>query len=80
MQLFAGIMAGLVGVYLLVNGIFMLVSPRAWFRLPYWLSAIGSLRQEKHSGGWGAVKVRTGGAAIMVILAWVIYQTFFAHR
>ena len=76
----ARILEGLVGIYLLVNGIFMLVSPRAWFRLPYWLSAIGSLRQEKHSSGWGAVKVRAGGAAIMVILAWVIYQRFFLHR
>ncbi len=80
MQLFSRIAAGLVGIYLLVNGIFMLVSPRAWFRLPYWLSAIGSLRQEKHASGWGAVKVRSGGAAMIVVLAWLIYSVFFLQR
>ena len=80
MQLITRIFEGLVGIYLLVNGMFMLVSPRAWFRLPYWLSAIGSLREGKHSGGRGAVKVRAGGAAILVLLAWAIHQMFFLHR
>jgi hypothetical protein len=80
MQLLARIAEGLVGIYLLVNGIFMVVSPRAWFRLPYWLSAIGSLRQEKHASGWGAMKVRAGGAAMLVALAWMAYSVFFLHR
>jgi len=80
MQLLARIAEGLVGIYLLVNGIFMLVSPSAWFRLPYWLSAIGSLRQEKHASGWGAVKVRMGGASMLVALAWMAYSVFFLHR
>lgn len=38
-----------------VNAIYMLRSPSAWFRLPWWLRATGSLSQGRHTSGLGAL-------------------------
>ena len=65
---FAAIIVGL-GV---VNGVYMLVSPKAWFRLPAWLRTSGSLTEEKYSHGWGGVQVRLAGALILATIGWVV--------
>lgn len=58
---------------LLVNGFFMLISPRRWYRLPRWLPATGSLQESMYSAGWGAVQVRLVGATFIGVTAWVLY-------
>lgn len=65
----------LVGVVMAVNGACMMVSPRAWFRLPRWIRAQGSITEEQYgSGGW-ALLLRITGAAILATIAWVIYDS-----
>jgi hypothetical protein len=65
---------------LVINGAFMLASPRAWFELPDWLAATrGPLTREKYSSGWGAVQVRLTGAAFLGTVVWVIYDKFLSH-
>lgn len=63
-----------VGVVMFVNGLFMLTSPKAWFRLPWWIAAHGSLTEEKYGTGWGAIEVRVTGAVMVVAIVWVLYD------
>jgi len=65
---------------LLVNGAFMLVSPRAWFRLPDYLRFSGSLTEERYSSGWGGLQTRITGGLFVSGILWVIYHMLVAHR
>ncbi len=47
MRFFLIAVAIVVAVVFVINGAYMMISPRAWFRLPGWLGATGSLREEK---------------------------------
>lgn len=80
MLLFARFFAGLIGLLMLVNGIFMFISPRAWFRLPSWLRAQGSMTEEKYTSGWGAVQVRLAGIVTVGGLVWILYDMFLSRR
>jgi len=72
--------ASIVGVLMVVNAFFMLVSPRAWFRLPGWIRAQGSLAEQKYASGRGAVEVRLTGAVILAGIAWVLYDSVVKSR
>jgi hypothetical protein len=65
------------GLIVGVNALYMLISPRAWFRLPRWIRAEGSLTKENYSTGWGAIQVRLTGALTLALIGWVIYEFFF---
>lgn len=56
-----------------INAVFMLISPRAWFRLPAWLRAQGTLTEERYGVGWGAVQLRITGALMLGSIVWVAY-------
>ena len=64
----------IVEVVMTINAAFMLASPHAWFRLPGWLKAQGSLIENKHVSGWGAIQVRLTGALVLAAIAWVLYD------
>lgn len=64
----------IVVILMVVNASVMLVSPRAWFKLPSWLRAQGTLTEERYGGGWGAVQLRLGGAFILGSIIWIIYD------
>lgn len=64
---------------MVVNGLFMLVSPRAWYRLPSWFRASGGLSEEKCTQGWGAVQTRLVGATFLGLTAWVVYDFLSKH-
>lgn len=66
-----------VGFFVGVNGIYMLISPRAWFRLPPWILKAGPLTEKKHSTGLGAIQVRLTGALYLGFIGWVIYLSVF---
>ena len=73
----AGVCLGiLLMVYIAINAAFMLISPRAWFHLPAWLRATGSLTEERFSSGWGALQVRLAGAAFLAGISWVFHDIF----
>lgn len=63
------------GAVLFVNALFMLASPRAWFRLPSWIRAQGSLTEEKYASGWGGIQVRSAGAILLGFISWVLYHS-----
>ena len=63
------------GAVMFVNAIFMLVSPRTWFRLPSWIGVRGTLTEEKYSSGWGGIQVRSAGAISLGFIAWVLYHS-----
>ncbi len=74
---------------LVVNGMYMLVSPRRWFRLPGWIRMTGTLREDRYASGWGAVEVRLAGAGAFAIgllfgvvaLRWLLSCLYsVAHR
>jgi hypothetical protein len=64
------------GAVLFVNALFMLASPRAWFRLPHWIRAQGSLTEQKYANGWGGIQVRSAGATLLAFIAWIVYHSF----
>jgi hypothetical protein len=57
------------------NGLIMLVSPRAWFRLPSWLAFQGSLTEAKYGRGLGAIQVRLLGAIFLVVPLGFLYNS-----
>ena len=59
----------------LINGVYMVASPKAWFRLPRWIKAQGSLSEAQFANGWGAVQVRIVGALILAALLWAGYMS-----
>jgi hypothetical protein len=63
-----------VGVIVAFNAVFMLISPSAWFGLPNWLRAQGSLTKERYASGWGALQVRLTGALVLGTVGWVVYD------
>lgn len=80
MLTFGRVVAALIGLLMLINASFMLVSPRAWFRLPSWLRAQGTMTEEKYGKGWGAVQVHIAGALMIGVLVWVLYDMFFGSH
>jgi hypothetical protein len=74
MQVFGFCMAILFGLAWAMNGAFMLVSPRAWFRLPRWLGVHGQLAARDYASGGGALVVRLLGGICLAIIAWVLYD------
>ena len=80
-QILGWFMGAVLGVGLLVNALFMLLSPRAWFRLPNWFPArSSSVTEAKYGGGWGAIQVRLGGALMLGLIVWVLYDMFLRRR
>ena len=69
-----------VAAIMAINGAFMLVSPRAWYRLPSWLRAQGTLSEAEYGSGWGAVQLRIVGAAILAAIAWAVYSLLTGRR
>ena len=61
-------------LWISINAAVMLASPRRWFHLPAWLRLEGSLTEDKYSIGWGAVQIRLTGAALLALIAWVLYD------
>jgi len=66
---------GLVGAVLAINASFMIVSPKAWFRLPSWILAKGTLTEKRYASGWGAVQVRITGAMMLGAIGFVLYHS-----
>jgi len=66
----------IVGAVMFVNALFMFASPRAWFRLPRWVRAQGTLTEEKYASGWGGITVRLAGAGMLAVIVWVLYDSF----
>jgi hypothetical protein len=64
-----------VGAVMFMNALFMLASPRAWFRLPGWIRAQGTLTEQKYASGWGSVTVRLTGAVMLAVIGWVLYDS-----
>jgi hypothetical protein len=67
------IVVAFVVIVMTINAAFMLISPRAWFRLPVWLRAQGTLTEDRYSAGWGAVQLRIAGALMLGSIGWVAY-------
>jgi uncharacterized protein YjeT (DUF2065 family) len=63
-------------VAIVINGLLMFVSPRAWFRLPRGLKASGSLSAGRYSSGWGAIEVRLAGAAVLGLMVYMFRRIF----
>jgi hypothetical protein len=59
-----------------VNGLIMLISPRIWFKMPFWIRASGSLSKEKYGSGWCAVQIRLLGAIFLGLVIWFVYGAF----
>jgi len=57
-----------------INAFLMLVSPKAWFRLPGWMLAKGTLTEKKYGQGWGAIQVRLTGAMTLSLIVWALYD------
>ena len=47
---------------MLINAFYMLISPKAWWRLPRWLGLQGVMTKERYGNHWGALQVRVLGA------------------
>jgi hypothetical protein len=81
LQILGWFIVAVLGVGLLVNALFMFLSPRAWFRLPNWFPArSSSMTEERFRSGRGAIEVRLAGAAMLALIVWVLYDMFLRRR
>jgi hypothetical protein len=81
LQILGWFMVAVLGVGLLVNALFMLLSPQAWFRLPDWFPARSSAMTEVRYGRrWGTIETRLAGAAMVAFIVWVLYDIFLGRR
>jgi hypothetical protein len=71
---------------LLTSGLFMLISPRAWLRLPSWLNfmprktSATSRAIEEFTSGSGAMSTRLMGASVVGLIAYMLGSFFSAHN
>jgi len=79
MTMISKICFGLFGLFMIIDGLFMLISPQAWFRLPRWFSGVGKLNEEQHTHGRGAMQIRVLGVIMIGLPLWVLYLTCFDH-
>jgi len=79
-QIFGWSIAVCVGLIVGINGVYMLFSPKAWFRLPGWIRAAGTLTEDKFSTGAGALQVRITGAMFLSVIGWVLYDSVLKPR
>ena len=70
------LMVVFVAVGFLINGCFMLISPKAWFRLPGWLAARGSLSEARYSSGPPSMQMRIAGAVFVGLPIWCLMDFF----
>jgi hypothetical protein len=74
-------MAVILGAGLLINALFMLLSPKAWFQLPKWFPArSSSMTEGRYGSGWGAIQVRLAGALMLAFIVYVLYDMFLGRR
>jgi hypothetical protein len=71
--------AVMVGLMVLINASVMVVSPKAWFRLPSWLAGRGNLSERKYATGRGAVQLQILGGLMLAGIAWVIFDMVSAR-
>jgi hypothetical protein len=58
------------------NGLMMLISPRKWYRMPFWIRLSGILSRDKYQSGWGAIQIRLLGAILFFVVVYFIYSAF----
>jgi hypothetical protein len=76
MQMLGLSIAIVVAAVVVVNASFMLLSPKAWFRLPAWILLRGTLTEKKYGAGWGGIQVRILGAILLGTVVWMVYGSF----
>ena len=74
MQVIAWTIFAIVAMVMIINAVFMLVSPCAWFRLPGWLRVRGTVTEERYKSGGGEVQLRLGGFVILASFVWVFVE------
>ena len=66
-----------VGLCFFINGCFMLISPKAWFRLPTWFAARGPLSEAKYGTGPASMQVRILGVVFVGFPVWCLMDLLF---
>jgi hypothetical protein len=66
--------AALTAAIMLINALYMIISPAAWFALPKWLRLQGVLTFDRYGAGWGGMQVRILGGIAFVTILWVGFR------
>ena len=56
---------------MLINALYMLVSPKAWFALPGWLRLEGVMTMNRYGDRWGTLQIRVLGAVVIAAIGWI---------
>ncbi len=71
-----GILLAAFAVMFIVSGVYMLISPRAWLRLPEWFPTAGTAFRERYGTEKALIGIRMTGAIFLAGIAWVVYDYF----
>ena len=56
-----------------LNAMFMLISPRAWYRLPRCLGLSNRYTESEYGSGWGAVQTRLLGGCLLGVVVYFLW-------
>src|ERR1700694_1430845 len=62
-----------------VNDFFMVVSPRAWLRLPNWIRTPGFWFEGNCASGAAAIQARLTGALLLALVVLVLYASLLGR-
>jgi hypothetical protein len=61
------------------NALYMLFSPQAWFHLPPWIRATGTLKARNYVTAARAIQLRFIGGILLAVIGWVLFDLFVKH-
>jgi len=74
------VLVAIVAVIMAVNAIVMLVSPRAWSKLPNWIRAQGFWFEARCADGGGSIEARVTATILLAILLLLLYLKVVRYR
>jgi hypothetical protein len=73
-KILGGIFLAAFVVMFVVNGVYMLIFPRAWLRLPAWFPTAGTAFRERYGTEKALLGIRMTGAIFLAGIALVVYD------
>jgi hypothetical protein len=70
---------GMLMLVISLNAFYKLFLPQAWFRLPPWIRATGTLKVRNYATAGRTIGLRFTGAVFLAVIGWIIFDLLVKH-